>query len=322
MSSRSRSWPICSTPATRSAKPRRKGLEDADKKTQALAAALDKTNSRIADLKGQLDVTSQKLGLTQDELARARGLAQSIKKDQQKSDQQLREQIGAVQADTTTKFGQVTTELSGTKSEADATKADLDATKGKLQSTIGDLGVQSGLIARNHDEVEELKRLGERDIFEFNLNKSAKGPQHVGPIQVVLKKVDTKHYRYTLNVVADDKSIEKKDKTVGEPIQFYVRGARAPYEIVVFDLSKDTAKGYLSTPKSANAAPPARGSAAFGKLVSPFAARQAGPWRDHRGTMARAAAADGISKPFRHARCFRNRCSRSMVVIAAPRRLH
>jgi hypothetical protein len=112
------------------------------------------------------------------------------------------------------------------------------------------------LIARNHDEVEELKRRGERDIFEFDLTKSNAGPQHVGPIQVQLKKVDTKHYRYTVNVVADDKAIEKKDKTVGEPIQFYVKGARAPYEIVVFDLSKDEAKGYLSTPKSASAAPP------------------------------------------------------------------
>jgi hypothetical protein len=117
--------------------------------------------------------------------------------------------------------------------------------------------VQSGLIARNHDEVEELKRLGERDIFEFTLSKSAKGPEHVGPIQVSLRKVDTKKYKYTLNVVADDKNIEKKDRTVGEPIQFYVRGARAPYEIVVFDLTKDSAKGYLSTPKSANAGPPA-----------------------------------------------------------------
>jgi len=220
-----------------------------------LAGELDKTNSRIADLKGQLEVTSQKLGLTQDELARARGLAQTIKKDQQQSDAQLRQQIGAVQADTTNKFGEVTTEINGTKSDVQATKADLEATKTKLQSTIGDLGVQSGLIARNHDEVEELKRIGERDIFEFSLTKS-KAPQHVGPIQVELKKVDTKHYRYTLNVVADDKSIEKKDKTVGEPVQFYVRGARAPYEIVVFDLSKDQAKGYLSTPKSGGAASP------------------------------------------------------------------
>jgi hypothetical protein len=233
-----------------------KSQDDANKKTQALAAELDKTNSRLADLKGQLDVTSQKLGLTQDELARARGLAQSIRADQQKSDAQLKQQIGEVQADTTTKFGQVATEINGTQTDLSATKADLEATKGKLQSTIGDLGVQSGLIARNHDEVEELKRLGERDIFEFSLGKS-KSPQHVGPIQVELRKVDTKHYRYTLNVVADDKSIEKKDKTVGEPVQFYVRGARAPYEIVVFDLGKDQAKGYLSTPKSAQAAPPA-----------------------------------------------------------------
>ena len=234
-----------------------KAADDANKKTMAQAAEMDKANSRIADLKGVLDVTSQKLALTNDEIARARGIAQSVKKDQQTSDAQLRQQIGQVQQDTTTKFGQISTDLSGTKSEADATKADLEATKGKLTSTIGDLGVQSGLIARNENEVQELKRLGERDIFEFTLNKSAKGPQHVGPIQLALRKVDTKKYKFTVNVVADDKSIEKKDKTVGEPVQFYVHGARAPYEIVVFEVGKDSAKGYLSTPKSASAAPPA-----------------------------------------------------------------
>lgn len=227
-----------------------------NKRTLALGAELDKTNSRIADLKGKLDVTAQKLGLTEDELARARGLAQSIKKQQQQSDQDLRQQIGQVQQDTSTKFGEVATELSGTKSDVAATKADLEATKGKLQSTIGDLGVQSGLIARNHEEVDDLRRLGERDIFEFNLSRSSKGPQRVGPIQIQLRKVDTRHYRFTLNVIADDKTIEKKDKTVGEPVQFYVRGARAPYEIVVFDINKSQAKGYLSTPKSATAAPP------------------------------------------------------------------
>jgi hypothetical protein len=238
-----------------------KSAADADKRTQALAAELDKTNARMADLKGQLDVTSQKLGLTQDELAHARSLAQTIRKDQQQSDAQLRQQIGAVQNDTTQKFGQMATDLSGTKSDVAATKADLEATKGKLQSTIGDLGVQSGLIARNHDEVEELKRLGERDIFEFSLNKS-KSPSHVGPIQIQVRKVDTKHYRFTINVVADDKTIEKKDKTVGEPVQFYVHGARSPYEIVVFDVAKDQIKGYLSTPKSAGGPSPAAAPAA------------------------------------------------------------
>ncbi len=235
----------------------RQSQADEDKKAQAMAAELDKTNARIADLKGQLDVTSQKLGLTEDELARARGLAQSVRADQQKSDAQLREQIGAVQADTSTKFGQISTQINGTQTDLNATKADLATTKGQMQSMKGDLGVQSGLIARNHDEVEELRRLGERDIFEFSLNKSAKAPDHVGPIQVQLKKVDPKKYKYTVTVVADDKSIEKKDKTAGEPVQFYVRGARAPYEIVVFDVTKDQVKGYLSAPKSATAAPPA-----------------------------------------------------------------
>ena len=234
----------------------RQSEDDAKAKNQALVTELDKTNSRVADLKGQMDVTTQKLGLTEDELARARGLAQAVRKDQQQSEVQLRQQIGAVQADTVTKFGQVSTQLSGAQTDIAATKADLEATKGKLQSTIGDLGVQSGLIARNHDEVDELKRLGQRDIFEFTLSTKAKGSQRVGPIQLSLRKLDPKRYRYTMNVVADDKTIEKKDRTVGEPIQFYVHGARAPYEIVVFDVANNQAKGYLSTPKSATAAPP------------------------------------------------------------------
>jgi chromosome segregation ATPase len=236
-----------------------KNQEEADKRTQALGTELDRANARIADLKGQLDVTSNKLGLTEDEIAHAKGLAQTIRKQQQDNDAQLRSQIGQVQADTSTKFGEVATEISGTKTDIAGTKADLEATKNKLQSTVGDLGVQSGLIARNHDEVEELKRLGERDIFEFALGKT-KGPQHVGPIQMLLRKTDPKHYKFTVNVIADDKSIEKRDKTAEEPIQFYVRGARAPYEVIVFEVAKDQIKGYLSTPKSPNAPPPSGGT--------------------------------------------------------------
>lgn len=229
------------------------------KKVQALAAELDKTNSRLADEKGQLEVTEQKLGLTEDELARARALAQTVRKQQQTSDQNFRKALGEAQADNASKFGRVNTQISSTQSDLSATKADLEATKTKLQSTIGDLGVQSGLIAKNHDEVEELKALGERNIYEFTLHKD-KHLQHVGPIQLELRKVDTKHYRYTVNVLADDKNIEKKNRDVDEPLQFYVTGARAPYEIVIFKLDKDQAQGYLSTPKAASQAAPAGAS--------------------------------------------------------------
>src|ERR1700749_4841848 len=126
-----------------------KAEEDATQKAQATAAELDKTNSRIADLKGQLDVMSQKLGLTEDELARARGLGQTVRNQQQKSDAQFREQLGAVQADTSNKFGQMATQINGTQTDLNSTKADLEATKSAMTSMKGDMGVQSGLIARN-----------------------------------------------------------------------------------------------------------------------------------------------------------------------------
>jgi hypothetical protein len=225
-----------------------KNFDASAQRVQALSTALDKTNSQLADVKGEVSVTTQKLGLTQDELARARGLAQQARKELQASSNKLNSQINQVQSDTATKFGEVNTQLSGTQTDVAQTKADLASTKEKLQSTIGDMGVQSGLIARNHDEVEELKRMGERNIFEFKLDKS-KQMQRIGPVQVSLEKVDVKRFKYTLEVLADDKKIEKRDKTANEPVQFYVRGERAPYEIVVFDVGKNSVGGYLSTPK-------------------------------------------------------------------------
>lgn len=223
-------------------------LAQANSKQQIMAAQIEETNSRIADLKGQLEVTTQKLGFTQAELAQARALAQNIRETQKKSDDQLAAQIGQVKQDTDTKFGQVNTDLTGAKSDISATQKDLEATKSKLTTAVGDLGVQSGLIARNQDELDQLKRSGERNIFELHLTRS-KTPTRVGPIQVTLTKTDPKKFKYTMLVIADDKTIEKKDKQADEPIQFYIKGATKPYEIVVFDVTKDKVNGYLSTPK-------------------------------------------------------------------------
>ncbi len=223
-------------------------LTAANKRADLLTAQMEQTNSRVADLKGQLDVTSQKLGLTQEELARARGLAQSIRKDQKESDEKLLAQIGQVKQESDTRIGQVSTELGGAKTEIKATRDDLEATKSRLERTIGDLGVQSGLIARNREDLEELKRRGERNYYEFDIRKS-KTPSRVGPVQLALQKTDAKKYRYTMTVYADDKAIEKKDKTVNEPVQFFVQGSRVPMEVVVFKVEKDRATGYLAAPK-------------------------------------------------------------------------
>jgi peptidoglycan hydrolase CwlO-like protein len=228
-------------------------LAQSNSKQTMLTAQIDDANSRIADLKAQQQVTSQKVGFTQAELAQARTLAQNIRQSQKESDEKLAGQIGQVQQEANAKIGLVSTDLTGAKGDIDATKKDLEATKAKLTSTVGDLGVQSGLIARNQEELDQLKRQGERNIFELHIAKS-KTPTRVGPIQVTLTKTDPKRFKYTMTVIADDKTVEKRDKTADEPVQFYVKGVPRPYEIVVFDVSKDKVNGYLSTPKEAGTA--------------------------------------------------------------------
>jgi len=235
-----------------------------------LTAQLDQANSRIADLKSKMEITTQRVGLTQSELAQAKSRAESIRKEQQTSDQKLTAQLGQVQKESEEKIGAVASEVGGAKKDIEATKSDLEATKGKLERSLGDMNVMSGLIAHNRDDLEDLRRRGDRNYYEFTLQKS-KSAQRVGPVQVTLNKTDPKKAKYTITVVADDKTIEKKDKTSGEPVQFYVKGSSrmAPYEIVVFDVGKNQINGYLATPKEGGAAAPPAAAATPASTATP-----------------------------------------------------
>ena len=230
-----------------------------EEQNRILTAQLEQANTRIADLKGQLEVTSQKIGMTQAELAEARSRAEAIRKQQVTSDQKLSQEITDAQKSSDAKIGAVATDVTGAKKDIADTRSDLEATKTKLERAAGDMGVMSGLIARNHDDLEELRRRGDRNYYEFTVQKSKK-PERVGPVQIALNKADQKKSRYTITVLADDKAIEKKDKTSGEPVQFYMKGSPrlTPYEIVVFDVSKDKITGYLSAPKDTSAPAPAK----------------------------------------------------------------
>src|SRR5712664_3631903 len=220
-----------------------------------LTAQLDQANSRIADLKSKMEITTQRVGLTQSELAQAKSRAETIRKEQQASDQKLTAELGQVQKESEEKIGAVASEVGGAKKDIEATKTDLEATKGKLERRLGDMNVMSGLIAHNRDGLEDLKRRGDRNYYEFTLQRS-KNAQRVGPVQMSLNKTDPKKAKYTVTVIADDKTIEKRDKTSGEPVQFYVKGSArmAPYEIVVFEVGKNQITGYLATPKEGGAA--------------------------------------------------------------------
>ena len=245
-------------------------LAKQQEQNKILTAQLDQANTRIADIKSKVEITTQRMGLTQSELAQAKSRAEAIRKEQQTSDQKLTEEITQVQKESNEKIGAVASEVGGAKKDIEATKTDLEATKGKLERSLGDMNVMSGLIAHNKDDLDELRRRGDRNYYEFTLTKS-KNAQRVGPVQMVLNKTDPKKATYTITVVADDKTIPKRDKTSGEPVQFYVKGSArmAPYEIVVFDVGKNQITGYLATPKEGGAAGPAPAAATPASTTTP-----------------------------------------------------
>lgn len=223
---------------------------------RVLSAQLEQANERLAELKGHVEVTEEKLGLTRAELAQAKSRAESIRKEQQADDQKLAAQLQQSQE----QIGAVATEVGSTKKDVAETKNDLEVTKTKLDRAVGDMGVMSGLIARSRDDLDDLRRRGDRNYFEFTISRRDKAAQKVGTIQLKLDRVDTKKQRYTMTVFADDKAIEKRDRTAGEPVQFYVQGAQRmfPYEIVVFTVGRETVSGYLATPKEGGATPAAQ----------------------------------------------------------------
>ena len=136
------------------------------------------------------------------------------------------------------------------KTDVATTKSDLEATKTQLNRVMGDAGVMSGLIATNSKELEMLKHKGDRNYYEFTLQKGAK-PTLLSTVKLQLKKADEKHSKYTMNVSADDRNIEKKDKGLDEPVQFYTGKDPMLYELVVNVIEKNKVSGYLSTPKNA-----------------------------------------------------------------------
>jgi len=225
-------------------------LSAATAQSSSLSEKIDDTNERM---KAQGQALAQSVGLTQkqlqdksDELVATeqheRVQTARLAREQKATEQQ----VGAVQTD----VSGVKTDVSGVKTDVANTKTDLDATKTQLTRVMGDAGVMSGLIATNHTELEELKHKGDRNYYEFTLHKGA-AAENVGTIKLALRKVDVKRSKYTLTVSSDDKNIEKKDRTLDEPVQFYSGKTPALFEIVVNNVSKNTVTGYLSTPKNA-----------------------------------------------------------------------
>jgi multidrug efflux pump subunit AcrA (membrane-fusion protein) len=210
-------------------------------------AQVKELQNRMQTAEAQEETLARQAGLTKKELVQrsAEILAQQ-KAAENRLEREQKAQISAVTGD----IAGVKTDVGGVKTDVASTKSDLEATKAKLQSTIGDLGVQSGLVANTRSDLEVLKHKGDRNYYEFTLLRGAK-PQPVSTVSLQLRRADAKKGKFTLNVTSDDKTIEKKDRNVSEPIQFYSGRGHLLFELVIWTVDKNKATGYLSTPKSA-----------------------------------------------------------------------
>jgi len=244
---------------------------DFAKRNEALSAEVDKlqeVNSisaqsqrrREQELKDQLETARRQAKMAVGEakteaLKKVEETKQELEAAQAAAQKQVESHIDAVKADvdtTNTKVAAVNTDVTTVKTDLGATKSQLEKTIADLKRVNGDVDGHGVLIATNQKELSALRALGERNYVEFDIRKS-KQPQKVGDIQLRLEKADAKHNRYTIELTADDKTTQKKDRTVNEPLQFITSKSKQPYEIVVNDVKKDQITGYLSIPKVLNA---------------------------------------------------------------------
>jgi DNA anti-recombination protein RmuC len=222
-------------------------LNDAKQQNAALAAQLRETDAR---LRVTTDELAKSLGLTQKQLdERAQAIVAREAEDTarlQTAEQQTAQQVSAVSSDVSS----VKSDVGGVKTDLTKTQGDVSTALSQLESVRGDLTQTNSVIARNHDELVTLEHKGDRNFYEFTLSKGQKKP--VGTVSLELKKTDSKRNKFTLDIYADDKVYEKKDRNVNEPMQFYSGKDPSLYEIVVNTInSKNQITGYLSTPKGA-----------------------------------------------------------------------
>jgi len=210
----------------------------------ALAQRLAKEDEINQQLQSDVKVVTDKLNVTHADLVKARS---QNKNATTAVDQKVTSLATSVKAELATKAN--SDDVNKLNGDVNGVKTDLDAAKNSIQMARSEMGT---LIARNHDEIDQLRRMGQRDYFEFTVQRKS-GATKVGSIQIELKDTNTKKNRYTINVLADDNSFEKKDRSVNEPIFFYTGGNRSALELVVNKVTKTTATGYLSVTKSAGA---------------------------------------------------------------------
>ena len=196
-----------------------------------------------ADLQGDLKIVTDKLTITQGQLRKAREEATKLNDETVQKitalDTSVRSEVTAMAS---------SDDVKTVDTKVTAVSTDLNSTKEELKMVQSEIGT---LIARNHDEIGQLRRLGEREYIEFTIKI---GPgQRVGPLQLELLSISPPEGEFTVRIVivADGSASVKKNRSIQEPIFLYPSGYRQPLELVVNKISANNVGGYLSIPKNA-----------------------------------------------------------------------
>jgi len=222
-------------------------LDKLEHAQSASNAQISELKKQVAEAEGNAETLAGQLGMTKKELAQRTAQLQAQQRAaESRLSKEQQEQYSKVSGE----VAGVKTDVSGVKTDVASTRSDLEATKARLDTVKGDMGVMSGLIATTRGDLDVLKHRGDRNYYEFTLDKKNR-PIPVSTVSLQLKKTDPKRGKFTLNVMADDRTIEKKDRNVNEPIQFYTGREHMLYEMVVWTVDKNKITGYLSTPKAA-----------------------------------------------------------------------
>jgi hypothetical protein len=213
-----------------------------DEFTGKLTTLENSSAQQLEALKSELDIASKRMGTTGKELGRARKMVADLQQQEEQQANDLKQQI-AQKADQQ-QLGALSQDVSSTKSDLDSTKKTVGTLTSDLGMSRSELGT---LIARNHDDIETLRKMGQRNYFEFSLTRNQQ--QNVASVGLVLKKTNAKRHQFNLSLLADDMEIQKNGRTIDEPIFFAVGGQKGFYELVVNKVDQDKAAGYISTPK-------------------------------------------------------------------------
>ncbi|HLZ13035.1 MAG TPA: hypothetical protein VKP58_10640 [Candidatus Acidoferrum sp.] len=220
----------------------------------SLKDRLTQTEKTNTDFQGDLKVVTGKLKITQGQLKKAR---EEAAKANEEATSKITALDTSVHSELATKAA--TEDVKNVDSKVGVVRTDLDSTREDLKMARSEMGT---LIARNHDEIDQLRRLGERDYVEFTIAGKNK-PQKVGNVTVELKAVNEKKGQYNINLTSEDRLLQKKNRAMNEPIFFYLHGTKIPQELVINKVGKDTVSGYVSIPK-ANSAPAAASASTSG----------------------------------------------------------